>query len=110
MPLRDLSQIVKIRRVKLRQRAAALFLAVFLPLITMAISPAAAENAVVSVRLGEHGTTTRFVIEMKEAADYELFTLSNPYRVVIDLPEMAFNVPDSLGQEGRGLISKFRFG
>lgn len=110
MPLRDLNPIVKIGRIKLRQRAAALFLAVFLPLVTIVISPAAAENAVVSVRLGEHGTTTRFVIEMKQAADYELFTLSNPYRVVIDLPEMAFNVPDSVGQEGRGLISKFRFG
>lgn len=88
----------------------ALFMMLWLPFAAMAATPAAAENAVVSVRLGEHGTTTRFVIEMKQAADYELFTLSDPYRVVIDLPEMSFNVPDSLGREGRGLISKFRFG
>lgn len=123
MPLRDQSQVIKNSRAnRCKQppkwfglllgckRAAALFLAVFLPFATVIVTPAAAENAVVSVRLGEHGATTRFVIEMREAADYELFMLSDPYRVVIDLPEMAFNVPDSLGQEGRGLITKFRFG
>lgn len=123
MPLRDHSQLVKKSSTNRHGRAQkksdlflrykwviAFFLAAFVPFFTGAVAPAAAENAVVSVRLGEHGITTRFVIEMKQAADYELFTLSDPYRVVIDLPEMAFNVPDSLGREGRGLISKFRFG
>lgn len=86
------------------------FISIFFAFLALFTTPAAAANEVVSVRLGEHGATTRFVIEMKQAADYELFTLSDPYRVVIDLPEMAFKVPDSLGQEGRGMISKFRFG
>jgi N-acetylmuramoyl-L-alanine amidase len=39
-----------------------------------------------------------------------VFTLANPYRVVIDLPQVVFNLPPKTGDSGRGLIKAFRFG
>lgn len=70
----------------------------------------AAETAVTSVRLGNHGVTTRFVIELAAPVKHSSFTLDDPYRVVIDLPDVDFNVPPTLGEEGRGIVQGFRFG
>jgi N-acetylmuramoyl-L-alanine amidase len=52
----------------------------------------------------------RFVADMSETVQPEVFTLANPYRVVIDLPEVRFAMPDGAGESGRGLISAFRYG
>src|SRR4029077_13428791 len=38
------------------------------------------------------------------------FTLADPYRVVIDLPQVTFNLPPKTGEAGRGLVKAFRFG
>jgi N-acetylmuramoyl-L-alanine amidase len=40
----------------------------------------------------------------------EVFTLANPYRVVVDLPDVTFHLPDGTGQKGQGLVSAFRYG
>ncbi len=40
----------------------------------------------------------------------EIFTLANPYRVVVDLPDVAFHLPEGTGLQGNGLISAFRYG
>ena len=81
---------------------------------------AAANRAIVSnVRLGEQGPLTRLVIDMGEgapgagnasAAPQNVFTLADPHRVVIDLPEVEFRLPANAGQASRGLISGFRYG
>jgi N-acetylmuramoyl-L-alanine amidase len=39
-----------------------------------------------------------------------VFTLADPYRVVIDVNNVSFRLPASTGREGHGLISAFRFG
>ncbi|WP_081875413.1 N-acetylmuramoyl-L-alanine amidase [Tepidicaulis marinus] len=66
--------------------------------------------AVNSVRLGDHGKSTRFVIELAQPVKHKTFTLADPYRVVIDLPEVEFNLPQSAGQDGRGFIKGYRYG
>src|SRR5436190_202447 len=38
------------------------------------------------------------------------FTLADPYRVVIDLPQLTFQLPGRTGEHGRGLIKAFRYG
>lgn len=38
------------------------------------------------------------------------FTLADPYRVVLDIPEVLFQLPPKAGETGRGLIKAFRFG
>ena len=61
-----------------------------------------------SLRLGAIEEHTRVVVELTEAADYKLFTLSNPYRAVIDLPETIWDIPDTI--QDKGLVSGIRFG
>jgi N-acetylmuramoyl-L-alanine amidase len=61
-------------------------------------------------RVGGDATFTRFVIDFSRKIDLRAFTLADPYRVVIDLPQVVFNLPPKTGESGRGLISAFRYG
>jgi N-acetylmuramoyl-L-alanine amidase len=62
------------------------------------------------VRVGGDDSQTRFVVDFSEKVDIRAFTLANPYRVVIDMPQVAFQLPAKAGQAGRGLIKAFRYG
>ena len=53
---------------------------------------------------------TTFRLALSAGVRAEIFTLANPYRVVIDLPDVAFHLPDGTGEKGRGLVAAFRFG
>ena len=53
---------------------------------------------------------TRFVADMTSAIDVSVFTLSDPYRVIIDIPEVRFGLGENEGVEGRGLFTAFRYG
>ena len=71
----------------------------------------AAEPTVSAVRLGQHPDKTRFVMELSAKTPYEVFTLSNPYRVVIDLPQVDWRIPeDKMGETDVGLVRALRFG
>lgn len=58
---------------------------------------------------GDSGGTT-FLLALTSGVRAEIFTLANPYRVVVDLPDVAFELPDGTGHKGRGLVSAFRYG
>ena len=62
------------------------------------------------VRLGGDETQTRLVVDFSQKIDIRAFTLANPYRVVIDMPQVTFELPPKTGEKGRGLIKAFRFG
>jgi N-acetylmuramoyl-L-alanine amidase len=53
---------------------------------------------------------TTFLLTLSSGVRAEIFTIANPYRVVVDLPDVAFELPDGTGQKGRGLVSAFRYG
>ena len=55
-------------------------------------------------------TRTRFIADMTGAIDVSVFTLSDPYRVIVDIPEVRFGLGDDESIEGRGLFSAFRYG
>jgi N-acetylmuramoyl-L-alanine amidase len=61
-------------------------------------------------RLGGDENQTRFVVDLSRKVDLRAFTLADPYRVVIDLPQITFKLPARAGETGRGLIKQFRFG
>jgi len=61
-------------------------------------------------RLGGDSARTRFVADLSAATDYRIFTLSDPYRIIIDLPDVSFKLPQGLGATGKGLVSAFRYG
>lgn len=86
-----------------------MFRSVLIVICLMVGLPAAwAESTVTAVRIGAHADKTRFVMELSEEPRYRIFTLPDPFRVVIDLPELQW-APDALSQGG-GLISAMRFG
>ena len=62
------------------------------------------------VRLGGDDKQTRFVIDLDRKLDVAAFTLADPYRVVIDLPQVTFKLPEKAGERGRGLVKAFRYG
>lgn len=62
------------------------------------------------VRLGGDLAETRLVLDLSRKVDLHAFTLADPYRVVVDIPEVVFRLPPKTGESGRGLIKAFRFG
>lgn len=62
------------------------------------------------LRLGGDSTQTRFILDLDRKIDVHVFTLADPYRVVIDIPQVTFQLPANVGDGGKGLIKAFRFG
>ena len=52
----------------------------------------------------------RFVADLSAPVAIAVFGLADPYRIVIDLPEVHFVLPEGIGETGRGLVSAFRYG
>jgi len=61
-------------------------------------------------RIGGDEKQTRFVVDLTRKIDLAAFTLADPYRVVIDLPQVTFKLPPKTGEQGRGLVKAFRYG
>lgn len=59
-------------------------------------------------RLGGDSSRTRLVFDLTRTIEIAAFTLADPYRVVIDLPQVTFQLPARTGEQGRGLIKAFR--
>ncbi len=69
-------------------------------------------GAITNARLGDHGRETRFVLELSGTAPvaYEVSTVSNPYRLVIDLQHVDFRLPEGTGKQAVGVVAGFRYG
>jgi N-acetylmuramoyl-L-alanine amidase len=61
-------------------------------------------------RVGGDESQTRFVMDLDRKIDLHVFTLADPYRVVVDIPQIRFQLPPKTGESGRGLIKTFRYG
>jgi N-acetylmuramoyl-L-alanine amidase len=53
---------------------------------------------------------TRLAIDLTGPAEFQVFRLTTPDRVVIDLTNVEFTVPPTTGRSGAGLVRSFRFG
>jgi N-acetylmuramoyl-L-alanine amidase len=62
------------------------------------------------VRLAGDEAKTRLVVDLDRKIEVRAFALANPYRVIIDMPQVSFAFPDSAGEKGRGLVKAFRYG
>ncbi len=62
------------------------------------------------VRVGGDDKMTRFVVDLSQKIDVTAFALANPYRVVVDLPQIAFRLPAKASEQSRGLVKAFRYG
>ncbi|CCD98305.1 N-acetylmuramoyl-L-alanine amidase [Bradyrhizobium sp. STM 3809] len=61
-------------------------------------------------RLAGDNRQTRFVLDLDKTVPFRAFLLSDPYRVVVDLPQVSFHLPTGAGTAGRGLVKAFRYG
>ena len=61
-------------------------------------------------RLAGDTKQTRFILDLDKTIPFRAFTLADPYRVVVDVPQVNFQLPTGTGTGGRGLIKAFRYG
>jgi len=75
-------------------------------------SPVAASSFPVAsdARLAGDARQTRFVLDLDKAIQFRAFALADPYRVVVDIPQVSFQLAAGTGTAGRGLIKAFRYG
>ena len=52
----------------------------------------------------------RFVADLSSTVDVAVFTLADPYRIIVDMPDVRFALPALAGTEARGFASAFRYG
>jgi len=75
-------------------------------------SPAAVSSYPIAsdARLAGDAKQTRFVLDLDKPIPHRAFALADPYRVVLDIPQVSFQLPAGVGTAGRGLIKAFRYG
>jgi N-acetylmuramoyl-L-alanine amidase len=61
-------------------------------------------------RLAGDAKLTRFVLDLDKTIQFRAFALDEPYRVVIDIPQVNFRLTPGTGTSGRGLVKAFRYG
>lgn len=61
-------------------------------------------------RLAGDRERTRFIADLSKKVEVHAFALGDPYRVIIDVPDVSFQMPDGIGKEQRGLVTAYRFG
>lgn len=64
-------------------------------------------------RLAGDDRRTRLIVDLHgpvSGLNFRVFVLPDPYRVVVDLPQIEFGVPPETGKHGRGMVSAYRFG
>ena len=81
-------------------------------LAALAPSPPAhaAERVITGIRLGEHASKTRIVLDVSERVAFNVFTLADPDRVVIDLPEVGWRLPAKALPRETGVVQTMRYG
>ncbi len=70
----------------------------------------ASEPVIMGVRIAEHRDRTRFVVELSDPVAMRTFTLSNPNRVVIDMPAVQWHLDAPARPAGNGIVRSYRYG
>ena len=75
-------------------------------------NPVAVSNfpIVSDARLAGDARQTRFILDLDKPVQFRAFVLADPYRVVVDLPQVSFKLASGVGLAGRGLVKAFRYG
>lgn len=65
---------------------------------------------ITEIRVGKHDDHTRFVLDVSQKVDFNVFTLADPYRVVIDFPEVGWRIDTAAAKSAVGLMKGYRYG
>jgi N-acetylmuramoyl-L-alanine amidase len=63
-----------------------------------------------AARVAGDANRTRFVTDIERPLSFSAYVLADPYRVILDLPDVNFQLPAGSGTKGRGLVTGYRFG
>ena len=99
----------QVHRLRPALLAFAFGLGLAMPLLSYA-APALAESRITAARVAGDGERTRFVADVTKPASYTVYVLPDPYRVVVDLANVSFYLPQGVGRKTRGLIKEYRYG
>jgi N-acetylmuramoyl-L-alanine amidase len=79
---------------------------------TQAPAPATSSSYPVAsdARLAGDSKQTRFILDLDKTIPFRAFALAEPYRLVVDIPQVSFRLPTGTGSAGRGLVKAFRYG
>ena len=64
----------------------------------------------IGLKLSETGKTARFTLEFSDPVDIRVFTLAGPDRVVLDMPDVLWRMPDPTRPSGKGPVKAYRYG
>lgn len=67
-------------------------------------------STAIEVAVGGDDTATSFDLLLSKGVPAEIYTLASPFRVIIDLPDVAFDLSPQTGRKAQGLIKAFRYG
>ena len=70
----------------------------------------AGDASAVAAEVTGDASRSILTIELSHPVTYKVFALDKPYRVVVDLPAIEFQLPKGTGKEPFGLVSDFRYG
>jgi len=104
---------MQVQRVWAVAPALAIAVSALLAPLGAALSPvhAAAKPVVANdARVAGDRERTRFIADLSKKVDVHVFALGNPYRVIVDAPDVSFQMPDGIGKEKRGLVTAYRYG
>jgi N-acetylmuramoyl-L-alanine amidase len=79
-------------------------------LVLLAAGRAWAEAAVIGVRTSASAERTRVVLDLTEPVEFSLFTLADPYPVVLDFPQVAWRAPLEPAAQADGVLAGLRYG
>lgn len=78
--------------------------------VTAPDAPQAVMPVVLALRLREEEERARVVIELSDPVDYQIFTLTDPNRIVVDMPEVLWGGAENALPIGNGIVRSYRYG
>ncbi|WP_421724113.1 N-acetylmuramoyl-L-alanine amidase [Bauldia sp.] len=86
-------------------------LAVIAATVLSSVATAAAETPVMfDARIVGDENRTRFIADLTRDTKAAVFTLADPYRIVVDMSEVTFRFDQDAAPDMRGLFAAFRYG
>jgi len=85
----------------------------FLAMVLLAVAAPkgfAADAEVTDIRVGKQGLSTRIVVDLDRPISAKVFTLAGPARLVIDLPEVGWRLPQRPLPANVGVLARLRYG
>jgi AMIN domain len=71
---------------------------------------AAKPTTATAIEVVTKGETTRFFAELTAETGFSALILAEPYRVIIDMANVSFDLPPGAGRKANGLIKQIRYG